>query len=251
MKALITSRLLAPSAMCAALSGALLTCGACGGSPPPPAEEPQAAEPDEGGGHKPRAVPGIESEIGALDETKVKQTFEQVSGKLSACFNQGTQRLAYLAGDVRLVVRVAKDGAPRWAYVKDSTLGDRETEACMLEALKAATWPKPEGGEGLAENSFSFEPGGDERPPIAWSPQQLGAPYRGAKAALDRCRKKAGTKGLKATMYVETDGKPSAVGVSSADERGEAAAPCVVDALRAIKFPSPGSYAAKVSVVIE
>jgi hypothetical protein len=214
-------------------------------------EEPQAADPDEGGPRKVRAVPGIESEIGALDEGKVKHTFERVSSKLSACFNQGTQRIAYLAGDVHVVVRVAKDGSARWAYAKDSTLGDRETEACMLEALKAETWPKPEGGEGLAENTFSFEPGGDERPPVAWSPEQLGAQARGAKAAIAQCRKKAGTKSIKATLYVETDGKPSAVGVSSADERGEAAASCVVDALRALKFPSPGSYAAKVSVTVE
>ena len=233
--------------------GAALACAlaACGGSRPPPAEEPQAAEPDEGGTRRVRAVPGVESEIGAMDETKVKQAFEQVSGRLSACFNQGTQRIAYLAGDVRFVVRVAKDGSTRWAYAKDSTLGDRETEACMLDALKAAAWPKPEGGEGLAENSFSFDPGGDERPPVEWSPRDLGAPYRGAKAALERCRKGSGTKALKATMYVETDGKPSAVGVSSADERGEAAVSCVVDALRAIKFPSPGSYAAKVTVTID
>ncbi len=244
MKARALSGLFAPMAAAAMLA-------ACGGSPPPPAEEPQAAEPDEGGARKVRAAPGIESEIGSMDEAKVKQTFELASGKLSACFNRGTQRLAYLAGDVRFVVRVGKDGSPRWAYAKDSTLGDRETEACMLEVLKAATWPKPEGGEGLAENNFSFEPGGDERPPVDWTPQQLGAPYRGAKAALDRCRKNAGTKSIKATMYVETDGKPSAVGVSSADERGEAAASCVVDALRAVKFPSPGSYAAKVSVTIE
>jgi hypothetical protein len=234
--------------MGAALSS---TLAACGGSPPPVAEEPVAADPDEGGARRARAAPGIESEIGSMDEAKVKQTFEQVSGKLSACFNRGTQRLAYLAGDVRFVVRVGRDGSSRWAYAKDSTLGDRETEACMLEVLKAATWPKPEGGEGLAENSFSFEPGGDERPPVEWSPRELGAPYRGAKADLDRCRKQSGTKSIKATMYVETDGKPSAVGVSSADERGEAAASCVVDALRAIKFPSPGSYAAKVSVTIE
>jgi hypothetical protein len=233
--------------------GAALACAlaACGGSQPPPAEEPQAAEPEEGGPRKQRAVPGIESEIGSMDETKVKQTFEHASGQLSACFNKGTQRLAYLAGDVHLVVRVAKDGSARWAYVKDSNLGDRETEACMLDVLKSASWPKPEGGEGLAENSFSFEPGGDERPPVDWSQQQLGAPFRGAKAALDKCRKKSGTKALKVTMYVETDGKPSAVGVSSADERGEAAASCVVDALRAIKFPSPGSYAAKVSIAVE
>ena len=42
-----------------------------------------------------------------------------------------------------------------------------------------------------------------------------------------------------------------AVGVASADEKGEAAVSCVIGALQSITFPSPGSYASKVSVTIE
>jgi hypothetical protein len=181
----------------------------------------------------------------------VTSTFQKVSPKLSACFSKSTQRLAYLAGEVRFVIRVAKDGATRWAYVKESTLGDREAEGCMLDALKAAGWPKPEGGEGLAENSFTFEPPGDERPPVSWSPDQLGPAYKKAKGALSQCKKSAGTKAMTATFYVETDGKPASVGVASADEKGEAGVDCVVSALKGLKFPSPGSYAAKVTVPIE
>jgi hypothetical protein len=196
-------------------------------------------------------MPSVESEVGALDETRVKQTFEHLSGRLSGCYATGQQRIAYLAGDVRFVVRVAKDGSARLAYTKDSTLGDRETEVCMLGVLRAASWPRPQGGEGIAENSFTFEPGSEERPPVAWSPEQLGPAYRNARSTLSQCRKKAGTRSIKATMYVETDGKAASVGVASADEKGEAAVGCVVDALKGLKFPSPGSYASKVSVTIE
>jgi hypothetical protein len=121
----------------------------------------------------------------------------------------------------------------------------------MIGALEAASWPRPEGGEGLAENTFSFEPGGEERPPVAWSPEQLGAAHKKARSALSRCRKDAGTKSLKATMYVETDGKATAVGVASGDEKGNAAADCAVSALKGLKYPSPGSYASKVSVSVE
>jgi len=225
----------------------LVLLPACAAAPPPPVAEPVAAEPVA----RRSAGPSFESEIGALNEMKVQQTFQRSSEKLSACYSKGSQRLPYLSGDVRFVVRVAKDGSARWAFVKDSSLGDRDTEACMLAVLKGAVWPLPEGGEGLAENSFTFEPGGDERAPVAWKPEQLGSSYKNARGALAQCRKKAGTKGLKATLYVETDGKPAAIGVSSADERGEAAVPCVVDALHGLKFNSPGSYASKVSVTIE
>ncbi len=219
----------------------------CGASPPPPAEEPAAA-PSKGLGEHRSAGPSVESEIGGLDDTKVKQTFEHLSGKLNGCYTTGAQRLAYLGGEVRFVVRVAKDGSARWAYLKDSTLGDRETEVCMLGVLKGTSWPRPQGGEGLAENSFTFDPGTEERPPVAWSPEQLGPAQRKARSALAQCKKQAGTRSLKATMYVETDGKASAVGVASGDEKGAAAVDCVVSALRGLKFPSPGSYASKVSV---
>src|SRR6185369_16742726 len=111
--------------------------------------------------------------------------------------------------------RIAKSGSVRWAYVKDSSLGDRTTETCMLDALKSISWPKPVGGEGLAENSFGFEPGGDERPPVAWSQEQLGAAGKRVHPSLVKCKAEAGVAAMKATMYVDTDGKAAAIGVSS------------------------------------
>ncbi len=227
-----------------------IAASGCGASPPPPVEEARPAVVDDASKHRAPA-PTVEGEIGGLNDVKVNRAFEYVSGKLTACFTKGAERLAYLSGDVRFVVRIAADGSARWAYVKDSTLGDRETEVCMLDALKAATWPRPVGGEGLAENGFTFDAGGDERPPVAWSPDQLGPAYKRAKGALSKCRKQAGTRSIKATLYVDTDGKAKAVGVASADEKGEAAASCVIGVLKGLKLPSPGSYASKVSVTIE
>ncbi|APR86981.1 putative abductin-like protein [Minicystis rosea] len=230
------------------VAASMMGLSACS-TPPPPAEAPKAETASDEG--RRRGGPSMESEIGGLDEAKVTVAFARANAKLTECYAKGVERVPYMAGDVHLAVRITKDGGTRWAYVKDSNLGDRDTEACMLGVLKNVTWPHPEGGEGLADKTFSFAPGGDERPPVSWSPEQLGAPYKNAKGTLAQCRKQAGTKGLKATFYVDTDGKPTSIGVSSADERGEAAVSCVVNALSALKFPSPGSYASKVSVSID
>lgn len=232
----------------ASLSTALFAAG-CGAAPPPPADDgSRAAE-----ARAPRSHSGMgsESEIGGLDEFKVKQVFQRVAPRLSACYDKGSERIPYLAGEVSFRLRITRDGGVRWAHVKDSSLGDRTTEECMLSILKSASWPHPEGGEGLAENSFTFEPGGDERAPVAWSQEQLGQPFRKAHGALAHCRSSAGTGVIKATLYVDTDGKASAVGVATADERGDAAVTCVIDTLKGLTFPSPGSYASKVSVTIE
>ncbi|AUX41527.1 hypothetical protein SOCE26_029470 [Sorangium cellulosum] len=227
---------------------ALVALVGCGGADPAP-QAPVMR--DDGPREASRPSMSSSAEIGAMNEEKVQAAFERASHRLSRCYEKGVRRIPYLGGEIRFKVRVTEEGAARWAFVKESTLGDRETEACMLGVLKATRWPKPVGGEGLAENSFTFEPSSDERPPVPWTPDQLGTPYKKAQPALESCRSQAGASQLKATLYIDTDGKPLAVGVSSADERGEDAAECVAGALRDITFPSPGSYASKVSVDID
>jgi hypothetical protein len=122
----------------------------------------------------------------------------------------------------------------------------------MVSALKSVTWPEPiDGSDGLCENTFSFTPGSDERMPVDWSPEQLGAKFKDARPKLSQCRTEARTGPLKATLYIDTEGKLGGVGVSTSDEKGDAAVQCVIDTLNGLKFPSPGSFASKVSVVIE
>lgn len=240
-------RLLKTSLVLIALpaTAALVGCG--GAEPAPAAPLVREAEPVE----EQRPAMSARGEIGGMNEEKVQAAFQRASYKLRRCYEKGVQRIPYLGGEIRFKVRVTEEGTARWAFVKESTLGDRETEACMLDVLKKTKWPKPVGGEGLAENSFIFEPSSDERPPVPWTPEQLGTPYKKARPVLESCRSRAGASQLTATMYIDTNGKPLSVGVSSADERGEDAAECIADALREITFPSPGSYASKVSVNID
>jgi hypothetical protein len=230
------------------LSFACTILVACGSSAPPeargPASDDSAPRGPSGGGLS------IESEIGALNEEQVVETFQNASGELSRCFAQGAQRIPYLAGLVRFEIRVGPSGRARAVMLKDSSLGDLETESCMIEVLERAAWPSPEGGrEGIAENEFVFDAGGAARPPVDWSEGELGEELETAKPDLAECR--AGTGPLKATMYVETDGSPKSAGASFSDENGREAARCLVDKLLSMTFPSPGSYASKVSFVID
>lgn len=221
---------------------------ACGTAPPPSADAPKDDPPPV----KQHVVPSVESEIGALDAGKVQAVFNSAADSLKQCYAQGVGRVAFLAGDIRLAVRVAEDGSTKYAFVKESNLGDRATEDCMLGVLRGKTWPKPVGGkEGNADTSFGFDPGDEERPPVEWTEARMGDAFKKAKPALAKCRADAGAGPMKATLYVETDGKPLAVGVSGADAKSEDAARCVVSLLQSLKFPSPGSYAAKITVPIE
>jgi hypothetical protein len=228
----------------------LLGAAACSAPAPLPVEPPR----DDGGetSRRKAIVPSVESEVGALDSGKVQEVFEKASAALKDCYTRGVGRIAFMSGEIRVVVRVGEDGSTRHVFAKDSTLGDRTTEACMLGVLKKQTWPKPQGGkEGNAETSFMFDPSDEERPPVEWSEGRMGDGYKKAKSALGKCRKDAGAGPMRATLYVETDGKAIAVGVSGADAKSEDAAACVVDLLKGLKFASPGSYAAKATVEIE
>ena len=105
-------------------------------------------------------LPSVESEVGALDAGKVAAVFKTASGSLQECYASGVSRVAFMSGDIKLAVRVAEDGSAKYAFVKESSLGDRQTEECMLGVLRKQTWPKPVGGkEGNAETTFGFDPG--------------------------------------------------------------------------------------------
>lgn len=191
----------------------------------------------------------FDADVGALDQTKVNATLNRASGKLTDCFNNGLKRVPFLGGNIKFALRINQEGVATVAYMKESTLGDRTTEACILDALRSSKWPSPVGGrEGLAEGGFGFDPSPDERPPVDLGADKLGKELPKAKAAMAACRSTAGAGDITATMYVDTDGKPMAVGVATADAKGENAATCIVDALKGMTFSSPGSYAAKVSL---
>jgi hypothetical protein len=153
----------------------------------------------------------------------------------------------FLSGSVSFFLKVDASGKVDQAYLERSTLGDRDTEKCMLSALKSQAWPKPVGGEhGLARKSFDFDSPNDVRPPMDWDPEHVQTTLKKLGDKLDECRN--GNSGsFEATAYVSTEGSIIAASVTPPNEAGEAAVDCLVDALRGASFPSPGSWPAKVS----
>ncbi len=231
-----------------------LALAACGGGTPEPrgpdtsdAPPPRPAPKDDG----PKMT--VSGELGSLDPQAVDAAFNRLLPKLRGCFKKGQKRVEYLAGDVKFFLHVGTDGAVKFGYLEDSTLGDRETEKCMLDVMQTASWPKPQGGEGEIRSSTGFDPADDVRQPNAWSGDKLAEDLGKHDAEFKKC--KEGVSGsFKVTAYVEPDGKHgkiTAVGITPPSKEGEGKIECLVDALKDMKkIPSPGSYAAKVSFVL-
>lgn len=212
----------------------------CSSAPPP---APKAAPPPP----KPEAIdPGptsMESDVGGMNEEAVEAAFTSLQRPLQDCLEQGFSRVNELGGHLKLAIRVDKRGETRWAYLSESTLGDRETEKCVLDVARNKTWPKPVGGEGLAQKTFDLDPRVE---PVPWQEHKIRGALKHAANDVARCRR--GIEGrFTATAYVRPDGHVLSAGVSPPSEKGEEASDCLVDAIRRLKFGSPGGKPAKVT----
>lgn len=271
---------------CFALLVTLAAVAACGGSKPAPKTEDSARE-EAPKSHDGPSGASVSQELGSIDQRAVEQTFDKLQSKLESCHKRGRDRVEYLAGDLKVFLRIGKDGKVRYSFFEDSTLGDRETEKCILELFAATDWPKPQGGEAEVRNGFGW-PVGSERAPTPWGPEKVATALDGdkeTKKAVEKC--KAGVSGdFRVTAYVEPaeaeghhgsgagagkssgkgagkgggksgkkgekkgaehGGRFKAIGVAFPGKEGAEKIDCVVDAIRGLSLPSPGSYASKVT----
>lgn len=229
----------------AAASAFLSSIAACGGSEPPPKTAPKHQE--EADEHADGPVLDVSAEIGALDEGKITKAFGASLKKLERCLADGAKRVEFIGGQAGFFVKIDLQGRVVHAHLEKSSLGDRETERCMLDALRAAQWPAPVGGQvGLARKGFDFDPPNDVRPPTEWDSGRVSGSIGSRAGEIKKC--KGGAPGsFSATAYVGTDGRVLAAGVAASDEQGEAVVDCLVGVLKGMKFSSPISWPAKVS----
>ncbi len=234
-----------PLGLCSLLSLLVLVSACGGGGDAPPARTADDTPTTEGEEHKSGAA--VSAEIGGLDEDKVDATFSKSLGSLKKCLDAGAKRVEFLGGSVSFFLKIDGNGSIDHAHLEQSTIGDRETEKCMIDALRKRSWPKPVGGEhGLARKSFDFDPPNDVRPPTEWSSSEAAKGLDKVSEKLHDCNH--GKSGFQATLYVGTDGNVLAAGATPPDEAGEQAVDCIVDALKSASFPSPGSWPAKVTL---
>jgi hypothetical protein len=230
---------------CACLAMLLIGCG--GGGDKPEVKTADDVHSEDGGETQRRGAPDVQAEIGGLDADKVDATFSKALGSIKKCLNQGAKRVEFLGGGVAFFVKIDLEGKAIHTHLERSTLGDRTTEKCMLDALRSRDWPKPVGGEvGLARKSYDFDMLNDVRPPTEWSSEEAGPGLDKINGKIAEC--KHGKGGFEATFYVDTEGNVLSAGATPPDEEGEESVDCIVEALKGGTFPSPGSWPAKVTL---
>jgi hypothetical protein len=222
-----------------------LAVGACS-SPPKPAAAPHEPEPEAPAPAQRASGMGAMAEIGGLDEKQVRASFESALDGLQSCLSAGSRLNEMMGGSIEFAVKVNSEREAAHVWAVESSLGQRETERCMFDALRQVSWPAPVGGRfGIAKTSFEFDLPKGVKPPTAWDAGRVSDVVEELGPQMDEC---TGGRhgGVLVTLYVGADGKAISGGASSSNETEDQAVDCVLGALLSASYPSPGAYPAKV-----
>jgi hypothetical protein len=222
--------------MCAGLAG-------CGGqtAAPAPAAQSSGQEAPEAAAQDGMSVTGLR---GTLSQNEIQGALEPRMLKFAQCVQRRSEQLDVIAGGMALEFHVALDGKVDSVYPRESNLGDREAERCVLALALATRFPAPRGGE--AEFSWSFEvpPDDSVREPVALSAEDVAGVIEQNRALIDAT---CGTGSYLVTAYIDPSGKAVAVGAAARDAPSALNLDCVTEAIENFTFASPGSYVAKVT----
>ena len=235
------SRRLAVAAVLAASS--LIGCG--GSKPQQRTHVAEAAPPKT----EDKSDVSVSAEVGGLNEEATGKVFERAEPGFERCFKSRAKSVELLSGTVRFFVVIGLDKKAKSVTIEESTLGDRGAEKCMQGVLFGMTWPKPVGGRTAHAHytAAPFEPLDPEvREAVAVAPEQIAKVRKQLKKQSNECAV-GGPSPYQITAYIDTSGKVITASVTSTDPAGELGIDCLVDLVKTAEFPSPGSYAGKVT----
>lgn len=181
--------------------------------------------------------------MGTIRQDQVENALNPRMGRFERCFTNRMEDVPYLAGDIRLAFRIQTDGRVLWVYPAETSLGDRAAEQCALGIARSTRFPRPRGGE--AEFSWGFEmPPPDVRPPLSWQEDALGSSAGDVRAVARSCRASGE---FEITVYIEPEGVVLAAGGTMPDADSADTLDCILEGVRGLTLPDPGSYAAKIT----
>jgi hypothetical protein len=221
---------------------------ACGGSKTSPEEATSEAEHSGGEREEAQDTLSVSGLRGTLSQEEVQRSLEPRMPKFARCVQKRAGELEWLSGAMEFSFLVAEDGTVKSVFPTRSSMGDRETERCAVEVARGTRFPHPHGGEAEFDWSFEVPLDSEVREPLAWGDAEASTLLsEHGREVTDAC----GAHEYGITAYVDTDGKVVSVGAASAKEVSAEQLDCVVEAVRAWSFASPGSYPAKIQFSLQ
>lgn len=195
----------------------------------------------------------VSAEVGGLNEEAARKVFERAEPGFERCFKRRAAQVELLSGTAKFFVVIGLDKKAKSVTVEESDLGDRETETCMQKVLFGLTWPKPVGGRTAHAHyaAAPFEPlDPDLREATTVEPEQVSKAVSKLKKQVQEKCQIGSPSPFQVTAYLDTSGKVLTAGVVSSDPNGELALDCITELVKSVEFPTPGSYAGKVTFTL-
>jgi hypothetical protein len=224
---------------------------ACGGGEKGPASPKPESSNDSGDVAVKKDRPAIVYDLGDVAPDVARRNFEKLGAAWNACYEKGHGANAALGGTLTFSLRTNHDGSVKWVFVKESDLGDRVVERCVLEAVRNMSWGEPvDAKEGeIRGKTVGWKNEEDE--PVEVGAERVTPAIEKAKAKLAACRKDAGANGkIRATFYVGPKGKPLSIGFAVDDAAGESAADCLHGVLMGLAYANASQQIVKTTVEI-
>ena len=225
-----------------------LAVGACGGpdtgdssggrSATTSGAETTEGEPDDG--------MQIEGTLGTISQRAIEDGIQRNLPRISRCFSDRYDQVEVLGGHMEMAFRIKTDGHVRWVYLRHSTVGDRDTERCILNVLSRIQFERPRSGEAEFATPLDLDPPEDVRPPVEWATSRVEPLVMEQGAALLESRGASG-QAAQVTAYIAPGG--AAITAGAAIDAPDIVEPldCLAAGVRAWTWPDPGSYPAKVT----
>ena len=93
---------------------------------------------------------------GTLDEASIEETIGRKLPQLRACY-QRVQRTTNASGNIVASFIIATDGSVNQVDIVDDTMHSEEMNQCVVQALRTAHFPKPEGDAVTIRYPFIFQ----------------------------------------------------------------------------------------------
>ncbi len=193
-------------------------------------------------------APQITGLLGRIAPDQVEAALNPRIGRLQRCLDARSEDVEFLGGNIRFSFRIRTDGSVIWVYLVETEIGDRQAEQCMLEVARSTRFARPHGGEAEFAWGLGFDPPEDVRPPLAWNADSLGNRLRQVGALARECNAQGS---FRVTAYIQPGGRILSAGGAPPSAEAEPALDCILERVRALHMPDPGSYAAKVSFAVE
>lgn len=236
------------------LAPAFLLCALCppaGGAGKPRAKAP-ATTTAPAMATKASAAEGYDRDGMQVEATYGQLPAEQVAARVSErmpaikrCFDDLAGRLWFLAGELELKGRVARDGSVRSVALTRSNVGSHEVERCIIGVIKELRLPPPQGGEGEFTYPLEFTSSERSRQVARWPDAKIAPEMARHQGEVTTCLKKR--RPLQVTVYIGPGGKVASAGLAAEEPIDERAAACLVKRVSDWILPDPLGQLAKAS----